>query len=69
MLFASKLLPRNVHAPEWVQFGMGSFFETPLQSPWASIGAANPYWLPRFKELRKNKKYETSHARTRCTRS
>ena len=36
---ASGLLPRNVAVPEWLLFGMGSFFETPLQSPWAGIGA------------------------------
>jgi hypothetical protein len=64
LLFASKLLPRNVNAPEWVQFGMGSFFETPLQSPWPSIGAANPYWLPRFKESYAKKKYEATPAAT-----
>ncbi len=29
LLFASGLLPRNVTVPEWVQFGVGSFFETP----------------------------------------
>lgn len=61
MLFASKQLPRNVQAPEWIQFGMGAFFETPLQAPWPSIGAANPYWLPRFRETYKSKKYETSN--------
>jgi hypothetical protein len=64
MLYATKQLPRNVHAPEWVQFGVGSFFETPLQAPWPTIGAANPYWLPRFKELQSKKKYEASYAQT-----
>jgi hypothetical protein len=64
MLFATKQLPRNVHAPEWIQFGMGSFFETALQSPWPSIGAANPYWLPRFKDFVTKKKYEASYAAT-----
>jgi len=59
-LFAAKLLPRNVNAPEWVQFGMGSFFEVAQQSPWPSIGAVNPYWLPRFKELHKKNKFETT---------
>jgi len=27
------LLPRAVAAPEWIQFGMGSVFETPNSSP------------------------------------
>jgi len=50
LMYSTGLLPRNVHVPEWVQFGMGSFFETPLQSPWGGAGTASPYWLPRFKE-------------------
>jgi len=60
LLFSSGLLPRTVNAPEWVQFGMASFFEAPLQSPWATIGAPNPYWLPRFKEYRKKGLYDRS---------
>ena len=59
LMFASKLVPTNVNTPEWVQFGMGSFFETPLQSPFGGPGSASPYWLPRFKEYNdpKSKKY------------
>jgi hypothetical protein len=56
LLFASGLLPRNVTAPEWFLFGMGSFFETPYQSPWAGVGAPSFYWLPRFKEMKKGDK-------------
>jgi hypothetical protein len=52
LLFASGLLPRNVAVPEWILFGMGSFFETPLQSPWQTIGAPSPYYLPRWRELK-----------------
>ena len=52
LLFASGLLPRNVAVPEWILFGMGSFFETPLQSPWPTIGALSPYYLPRWRELK-----------------
>ncbi len=52
LLFASGLLPRNVAAPEWILFGMGSFFETPLQSPWAGIAAPSAYYLPRWKEMK-----------------
>src|SRR6185437_3746673 len=51
LLFASGLLPRNVAVPEWALFGVGSFFETPLQSPWPTIGAPSPYYLPRWREL------------------
>src|SRR5207253_9485543 len=39
LLYAAGLLPHNVAAPEWIQFGMGSFFETPLGSPWITTGA------------------------------
>jgi len=52
LLFASGLLPRTVAVPEWILFGMGSFFETPLQSPWPTIGAPSPYYLPRWRELK-----------------
>jgi hypothetical protein len=52
LLFASGLLPNNVAAPEWLLFGMGSFFETPLQSPWPSLGAPNSYYLPHWTELK-----------------
>ena len=46
------LLPANVAAPEWVLFGMGSFFETPPESPWGGPGAPSFYYLPRFKEMK-----------------
>ncbi len=63
LLFASGLLPRNVAAPEWFLFGMGSFFETPLQSPWSGIGAPSSYFLPRWHEL-KGKGFEKSPGET-----
>jgi hypothetical protein len=59
LVFASGLLPRNVNAPEWIGFGMGSFFETPLQSPWTATAAPSTYWLPRFTEYQKAGKYES----------
>lgn len=52
LLFASGLLPHNVAVPEWILFGMGSLFETPLQSPWPTTGAPSPYYLPRWRELK-----------------
>src|SRR5262249_28836016 len=42
LLTAAGLVPRNVAVPEWVQFGMGSFFETAKGSPWPGIGVPNP---------------------------
>jgi hypothetical protein len=58
LLYAAGLLPRNVSAPEWFLFGMGSFFETSPQSPWPTIGAPSFYWLPLFKELKADGKLE-----------
>ncbi len=63
LLFASGLLPRNVAVPEWILFGAGSFFETPLQSPWPTIGAPSPYYLPRWREM-KDKVYEKDRVDT-----
>jgi hypothetical protein len=57
LVYASGLLPRNVHAPEWLSFGLGSFFEVPLQSPFGGAGAPSPYWLPRFREYYTAKQY------------
>lgn len=38
LMAAAGLLPRNVLTPEWVQFGMGSFFETAKGSAWGGVG-------------------------------
>jgi len=64
LLYASGLLPRNVNVPEWLQFGMGSFFETPLQAPWGGAGSASPYWLPRFKEYKDSKDEKKKYGKT-----
>jgi Protein of unknown function (DUF1570) len=53
LLYASGLLNRNVVAPEWLQFGLGSFFETPLNSPNPSVAAPSMDYLPLFRDLRK----------------
>jgi hypothetical protein len=59
---ATRLWPRRVKLPRAIQFGMGSFFETPkshseydLPSPWTGIGAPHWVYLPLFRELLKNK--------------
>ena len=41
LAYAAGMLPRYVEAPEWVQYGLGSFFETPLGSPWATPTVLN----------------------------
>src|SRR5262249_22244699 len=57
LVFASGLLPRNVRTPEWLLFGMGSFFESPLQSPRYGFGAPSTYYQPRFEDYLKTGKY------------
>lgn len=64
LLAGAGLLPRNVNAPEWVQFGLGSFFETPSGAAWASYGAAGSTlldqhnYLLNYKLWAKNKKLD-----------
>jgi hypothetical protein len=48
------LLPRAVDAPRWLQFGMGSFFETPKGAYWMGTGAPSWTYLKEFK-TRKDK--------------
>jgi len=38
LLTATGYLPKNVAAPTWLQFGLGSFFETPEGSMWTTVG-------------------------------
>jgi hypothetical protein len=53
------LVPRAVSAPEWVQFGTGSFFETPKGAWWQGTGAPSHIYLKKFKDWEKNKKLDT----------
>ena len=57
LLAATGLLPRTVEVPEWIQFGMGSNFETPLGAVYTSF--ATPSWahLVSFRHLDRNKKF------------
>jgi Protein of unknown function (DUF1570) len=38
LLQATGYLPKNVATPTWLQFGLGSFFETPKGSIWTTVG-------------------------------
>jgi hypothetical protein len=49
---ATGLIPRNVNAAEWAQFGLASFFETPHHAFYASYAAPNWSHLISFKYLR-----------------
>jgi len=53
VMFTTGLLPRNVHVPEWAQFGFASFFETPLDAPYGSAGKVSSLHFPAFRELQK----------------
>jgi hypothetical protein len=52
-------IPRTVSAPEWVQFGVGSFFETPKQAWWQGTGAPSQLYLKKFKDWQKKKTLDT----------
>jgi len=58
LLFASDLLPRHVHTPEWIAEGLASFFETTPGAPYRSIGL--PSWsnVVALKYYRINKKLD-----------
>ena len=51
LMSATGLLPRAVALPDWIQFGIGSFFETPREAYWQGTGAPNVKYLQRFKTL------------------
>jgi hypothetical protein len=51
LLYASGLLPPAVAAPEWVQFGVATFFETSPGSPWPTIGLPNFEYSPLYRDL------------------
>ena len=52
-------IPLNVSVPEWVQFGVGSFFETPKQAWWQGTGAPSQLYLKKFKDWQKKKTLDT----------
>jgi hypothetical protein len=49
LLVAAGLLTPRVEAPEWVQFGAASFFETPTGAYWPGIGAPSWKYLVKYK--------------------
>ncbi|HZU35624.1 MAG TPA: DUF1570 domain-containing protein [Gemmataceae bacterium] len=44
------LLPREVKVPQWFEFGLGSFFETPHNAYWEGTGAASWTYLDLWKK-------------------
>ena len=49
LISAIGLMPRSVEPPQWIDFGMASFFETPKGSYWPGTGAPNMTYLLNFK--------------------
>jgi hypothetical protein len=58
LLAATGLIPRNVGAPEWVRFGLGSFLETSQKAFFHNPGLPSWLYLKPFKELIKSKDRE-----------
>lgn len=49
LVAATHLLPRNVAVPQWIQFGIGSFFETTKGAFWPGTGAPSWTYATRYK--------------------
>jgi len=50
LIVGAGLLTKGVVAPQWVDFGMASFFATPKGAPWSETGAQNTTYLPLFRD-------------------
>jgi hypothetical protein len=63
LLSAVGLWPRNVEVPEWLSFGIGSFFETPRGAYFPGVGAPNAIYLANFQrwDADKDKKSKFEH--------
>lgn len=51
LMYASGLLQPSVIAPEWVQFGVSTFFETAPGSPWPTVGLPHFVYWPMYRDL------------------
>jgi hypothetical protein len=58
LIAATGLLPRNVEAPHWLLFGLGSFFQTPEGSWWAEVGMTSDKYFHDYRSLRDNGKLD-----------
>src|SRR5262249_16254188 len=52
LLAATGLLPRNVDVPDWLQYGLAGYFETPYGAPYPAGGLASWSNLVAFKFYR-----------------
>jgi hypothetical protein len=61
LLSAVGFWPRTVEVPEWLNFGIGSFFETPRGAFWPGVGAPNVGYLDNFIRWDADKKNKFEH--------
>ncbi|HEV3237209.1 MAG TPA: DUF1570 domain-containing protein [Gemmataceae bacterium] len=50
LLVGAGLITKGVTIPQWIDFGMGSFFATPKGAPWAATGVQNFTYSPLARE-------------------
>jgi hypothetical protein len=50
LLVGAGLVTKGVTIPQWLDFGMGSFFATPKGAPWAATGVQNFTYTPLARE-------------------
>jgi hypothetical protein len=62
LLFATGLLPKNVAVPEWIQYGLASFFETPEASFYPSMALPSSTNLIDFKYYRRKDKLKPARS-------
>jgi hypothetical protein len=58
LFVATGLVSRSVNVPEWIQFGEGSFFETPKGAFWPGVGAPSWTYLVKYKQWSKTKRLD-----------
>jgi hypothetical protein len=54
LCYASDVLPRYVNVPDWLQFGLASYFDTPRGALYSGVGLPSWSQLVAFKHYRKN---------------
>jgi hypothetical protein len=62
LIAAAGLTSPGVIVPDWIQFGIGSFFETPKGAPWTSMGEGHWDYLPLFKTVVKETDFKAVDA-------
>jgi hypothetical protein len=58
LFVATGLVSRSVNVPEWIQFGEGSFFETPKGAFWPGIGAPSWTYLVKYRLWKTTKRLD-----------